>query len=41
MVRYPADSIQVQAALFGQMKCEAAPTVLPNGKLCEDANPWA
>jgi hypothetical protein len=41
MVQYLEDNIQVRAALFGQMTCEAAPTVLPNGKLFEDSNPWA
>ncbi len=41
MVQHPEDSIQVPTALFGQMRCEAAPTILPNGTLCEDCINWA
>eukprot|EP00959_Pyramimonas_sp_CCMP1952_P422249 8845449-Pyramimonas_sp.AAC.1 len=41
MARTPQVSVQPLAALFGHMSFEKEPTILPNGLLNCNANPWA
>eukprot|EP00959_Pyramimonas_sp_CCMP1952_P358857 7514093-Pyramimonas_sp.AAC.1 len=43
LAAYPRLHVNVFAAMFGQLRCEAAPTVLPDGTLgrVADINPWA
>ncbi len=41
MVQHPDDNVDVLAALFRQMRCEACPTIQEDGTLSPEARPWA